>query len=76
MTGLLYNMLQWKYGLITMGVTNHKSLQAEHGIKSLGNLIITHLTGLGKDWHIYTKPCMLTYNSLNTPNLDSYCPFE
>ena len=47
-----YCFQQYKIQLITVGVTNHKSLQAEHGIKSLGNLIITHLTGLGKDWHI------------------------
>ena len=71
-----YCFQQNKIQLITVGVTNHKSLQAEHGIKSLGNLIITHLTGLGNDWHIYAKPCMLTYNSFNTPNLDAYCPFE
>ena len=71
-----YCFQQYKIQLITVGVTNHKSLQAEHGIKSLGNLIITHLTGLGNDWHIYAKPCMLTYNSFNSPNLDSYCPFE
>ena len=57
-------------------MTNHKSLQAEHGIKSLSNLILTHLTGLGRDWHIYAKPCMLTYNSFSTPNLDGFCPFE
>ena len=71
-----YCFQQYKIQLITVGVTNHKSLQAEHGIKSLGNLIITHLTGLDKDWHIYAKPCMFTYKSFNTPNLDSYCPSE
>lgn len=37
---------------------------------------MTHLTGLGKDWHLYAKPCMLTYNSYATPNLDDHCPFE
>ena len=67
---------QYKIQILTVGVTNHKSLQAEHGIKSLSNLIPTHLTGLGSDWHIYAKPCMLTYNSFSTPNLDGFCPFE
>ena len=71
-----YCFQQYKIQLITVSVTNHKSLQAEHGIKSLSNMIITHLTGLGKDWHIYAKPCMLTYNSYHTPNLDDHCPFE
>ena len=69
-----YCFQQYKIQLLTVSVTNHKSLQAEHGIKSLSNLILTHLTGLGKDWHIYAKPCMLTYNSYATPNLDGFCP--
>ena len=71
-----YCFQQYKIQILTVGITNHKSLQAEHGIKSLSNLILTHLTGLGRDWHIYAKPCMLTYNSFSTPNLDGFCPFE
>ena len=71
-----YCLQQYKIQILSVGVTNHKSLQAEHGIKSLSNLILTHLTGLGRDWHIYAKPCMLTYNSFSTPNLDGFCPFE
>ena len=71
-----YCFQQYKIQLITVSVTNHKSLLAEHGIKSLSNMITTHLTGLGKDWHVYAKPCMLTYNSYHTPNLDDHCPFE
>ena len=71
-----YCFQQYKIQILTVGVTNHKSLQAEHGIKSLSNLILTHLTELDRDWHIYAKPCMLTYNSFSTPNLDGFCPFE
>ena len=71
-----YCFQQYKIQLITLSVTNHKSLQAEHGIKSLSNMIITHLTGLGRNWHVFAKPCMLTYNSFQTPNLDDFCPFE
>ena len=71
-----YCFQQYKIQILTVSVTNHKSLQAEHGIKSLSNLILTHLTGLGRDWHVYAKPCMLTYNSYATPNLDGFCPFE
>ena len=71
-----YCFQQYKIQLITVSVTNHKSLQAEHGIKSLSNMIITHLTGLGRNWHVFAKPCMLTYNSFQTPNLDDFCPFE
>ena len=71
-----YCFQQYKIQVLTVSVTNHKSLQAEHGIKSLSNLILTHLICLGRDWHIYAKPCMLTYNSYATPNLDGFCPFE
>ena len=71
-----YCFQQFKIQLITVSVTNHKSLQAEHGIKSLSNMIITHLTGLGRDWHVYAKACMLTYNSYASPNLCDLSPFE
>ena len=40
-----YCFQQYKIQVLTVSVTNHKSLQAEHGIKSLSNLILTHLTG-------------------------------
>ena len=70
-------MLQ-SYGtkLITVSPTNHKSLLAEHGIKSLSNIIMKHLTGLGTDWDIYCKPAMLVYNSYASPNLADISPFE
>ena len=35
-----------------------------------------HLSGLGDNWHLYTRPAMLTYNTYNTPNLDNLSPFE
>ena len=75
------SLCQWffkAYGiqLVTVSRTNHKSLQAEHGIKSLSNMLMKHLSGLGDDWHLYTRPAMLTYNTYNTPNLDNLSPFE
>ena len=62
------SLCQWffkAYGiqLITVSPTIHKSLQAEHGIKSLSNILMKHLSGLGDDWHLYTRPAMLTYNT-------------
>ena len=59
-----------------MSPTNHKSLQAEHGIKSLSNILMKHLSGLGDDWHLYTRLAMLTHNTYNTPNLDNFSPFQ
>ena len=60
------SLCQWfskAYGiqLVTVSPTNHKSLQAEHGIKSLSNILMKHLSGLGNNWHLYTRPAMLTY---------------
>ena len=77
MSHLTQTMLQ-SYGtkLITVSPTNHKSLLAEHGIKSLSNIIMKHLTGLGTDWDIYCKPAMLVYNSYASPNLADISPFE
>ena len=49
---------------------------AEHGIKSLDNILMKHLTGLGDNWPSYCKPAMLSYNSYATPNLDNLSPFE
>ena len=61
----LSTTMMQSYGtkLITVSPTNHRSLLAEHGIKSLSKIMMTHLTGLGLDWDIYCKPAMLVYNS-------------
>ena len=37
----------------TVAPYNHKSLQAEHGVKSLSNILTKHLTGLGEMWPDY-----------------------
>ena len=75
------HLCQWflhSYGIhiTTASPTNHQSLMAEHGIKSLSNILMKHLTGLGEDWPLYCKPAMLVYNSYATPNLDHLSPFE
>ena len=75
------SLCQWffkSYGiqLVTVSPTNHKSLQAEHGIKSLSNILMKHLRDLGDNWHLYCRPAMMTYNTYNTPNLDNLSPFE
>ena len=71
-----YAYQQFGITLVTVIPTNHKSLLAEHGIKSLGNLIMKHLTGFGTNWHIFVKLCMLAYNSYGSPNLNGLSPFE
>ena len=75
------HLTQWflkSYGIhvTTASPTNHQSLMAEHGIKSLANILMKHLTGLGENWPSYCKPTMLAYNSYATHNLDNLSPFE
>ena len=61
--------------LIMVSPTNHKSLQAEHGIKSLSNLLVKHLSDVWS-WPNCLPYAMLCYNSYTTPNLDKLSPFE
>ena len=62
--------------IITASPTNHQSLKAEHGIKSIADILKKHLTGLGKDWPDFLPLAMLSYNSFSTPNLDKLSPME
>ena len=55
---------------------NHHSLQAEHVIKSLSNILTKHLTNLGQMWPKYLSLATFAYNTFNTPNLANYSPYE
>ena len=55
---------------------NHQSLQAEHGIKSLSNILTKHLTGVGEMWPDYLPFATLAHNTYNSPNLSNYSPYE
>ena len=55
---------------------NHQSLQAEHGIKSLSNILTKHLTNLGQMWPKYLSLATFAYNTFNTLNLANYSPYE
>ena len=59
-----------------MGPYNHKSLQAEHGIKSLSNILSKCLTGQGQTWHKFLSLATFVYNIFYTPNLGNYSPYE
>ena len=61
--------------LIMISPTNHKSLQAEHGIKSLSDLLVKHLSEAWS-WHSLLPYAMMSYNAYSTPNLDSLSPYE
>ena len=55
---------------------NHQSLQAQHGIKSLSNILTKHLTNLGQMWQKYLPLATFAYNTFNTPNLGNYSPYQ
>ena len=60
----------------TVGPYNHKSLQAEHSIKSLSSILSKHLTGQGQMWHKFLSLATFAYSIFHTPNLGNYSPYE
>ena len=60
------------FNIKTEGPYNHKSLQAEHGIKSLSSILSKHLTGQGQMWHTFLSLATFAYNIFHTPNLGNY----
>ena len=46
---------------------NHQSLQVKHGIKSLSNILMKHLTEKGQMWHKYLPLATFPYNTFNSP---------
>ena len=61
--------------MIMVSLANHKSLLAEHGIKSLSNLLVKHLTKVWS-WPDCLPYGLLCYNSYSTPNQDNISPYE
>ena len=55
---------------------NHQSLQAEHGIKSLSTILTKHLMNLAQMWLKYLLLATFAYNTLHSPNLANYSPYE
>ena len=60
----------------TVVAYTHQSLQAEHEIKSLSNILTKHLTNLGHMWPKYLPLATFAYNTLNTPNVGNYSPYK
>ena len=60
----------------TVAPYNHQSLQAEHGIKSLSNILTKHLTKSGDMWIDYLQFATLAHNTYNSLNLSNYFPYE
>ena len=61
--------------MVMVSPNNHKSLLAEHGIKSLSTLLVKHLTEVWS-WPDCLPYAMLCYNLYSTPNIDIMSPYE
>ena len=60
----------------TVGPYNHKSLQAEHGIKFLSSMLSKCWKDQGQTWHKFLFLAKFAYNIFHTPNLANYSPYE
>ena len=62
--------------IMTVAPYNHQSLQAEHEIKMLSQILMKHLTGQGQMWHKYLPLATFAHNTFNSPNLANHSPYE
>ena len=67
--------LKLNISIILVSPTNHKSLQAEHGSKSLCGLLVKHLSEQW-NWVSCLSYSTLCYNCYDSPNLDGHSPYE
>ena len=70
----LFNKFELK--VKTVAPYKHQSLQVEHGIKSLSNILKKHLTEKGQMLHKYFPFATFVYNTFNSPNLANYSSYE
>ena len=73
---MIYLFKKLGFKINTVGPYNHQSLQAEHSIKSLSNILTKHLTGQGQTWHKILSLATFAYNIFNLPNLCNHSPYE
>ena len=71
---MTYLLDKFNIKIKTVAPYNYQSLQAEHGIKSLSNILTKHLTNLGQMWPKYLSLATFAYNTFNTSNLGNYSP--
>ena len=71
-----YLLKKFNIKVRTVAPYNHQSLQVEHGIKLLSNILTKHLTNLGQMWPKYLSLATFLYNMFNTPNLENYSPYK
>ena len=74
----LMNYLFKKLGITikTVGPYNHKSLQVEHGIKSLSKILSKHLTDQGQMWHKFLSLATFANTTFHSPNLENHSLYK
>ena len=65
-----------KVKVITVSPTNHQSLTAEHGIKSISTILTKTLAERGTKWPEFLPLCQLAQNATASPNLEGLCPYQ
>ena len=73
---MTYLLKKFNIKIKTVAAYNHQSLQTEHEIKSLSNILTKHLTNLGQMWPKYLLLAMFAYNTFNTLNVGNHSPYE
>ena len=73
---MTYLLNKFNINVKTVVPYNHQSLQAEHGIKSVSNILTKHLISKGQMWPKYLPLPIFAYNTFNTPNLGNHSPYE
>ena len=63
---MTYLLDKFNIKIKTIAPYNHQSFQAEHGIKSLSNILSKHLTNLGQMWPKYLSLATFAYTTFNT----------
>ena len=58
---MTYLLNKFNIKIRTVAPYNHQSLQAEHGIKSLSNILTKHLTNMEQMWQQYLSLAMYVY---------------
>ena len=70
---MTYLLNKFNIKIKTVAPYDQQSLQAEHGIKSLSNILGQNI---GQMWPKYLPLATIAYNTLNTPNLGCHSPYE
>ena len=73
---MTYLLDKFNIKIKTVAPYNHQSLQVEHEIKLLSNILTKHLTNAGEMWPKYVPLVTFAYNMLNSPNLGNYSPYK